>query len=187
MLGNIVAGTFSAGVAPSFNSYESIATVTVGLLGQSTIEFTSIPSTYKHLQLRILARGTDAASGVGIRERFNGDTSSSYATHQIYGDGSSVTATATSSNAQMQIGGMTAATAGSNIFGVGIFDILDYSNTTKYKTVRCLDGRDVNGSGLILLESGLWLKTDAINTILIYPSSSNFAQYSHFALYGIKD
>jgi hypothetical protein len=169
-------------------NYDALATVTVPSGGLSSITFAGIPTTgYSHLQVRYLARGTESAAGVGIRERFNGDTSSSYATHQLYGDGSSVTASAVSSVGQMQIGGMTGATAGSNIFGVGILDILDYANTTKNKTVRCLDGRDINGSGgLLLLESGVWLKTNAIDTVLIYPSSGNFAQYSQFALYGVK-
>ena len=71
MIGNIVAGTFSAGVAPVTSSYESIATVSVGSGGQSSIVFSSIPSTYKHLQLRAIARTDYAAASIAFHLQFN--------------------------------------------------------------------------------------------------------------------
>ena len=69
---------------------------------------------------------------------------------------------------------------------VSVIDILDYANTNKYKTVRALHGSDANGSGLIALRSGNWRSTSAITRIDLTPSSNNFKQYSHFALYGVK-
>ena len=50
-------GTLLAGNAyynPYF--YDSIATVVVGSGGASSITFSSVPSTYKHLQIRFIAR-----------------------------------------------------------------------------------------------------------------------------------
>ena len=41
---------------PVLNSYESIATVTVGAGGTSTITFSSIPTGYTHLQIRGIAQ-----------------------------------------------------------------------------------------------------------------------------------
>jgi hypothetical protein len=69
-----------------------------------------------------------------------------------------------------------------------IFDILDYTNTNKYKTVRMLGGVDFNGSGEVDFMSGLWLNTSAITRIDFLPSyqSTQFQQYSSFALYGIR-
>jgi hypothetical protein len=168
-------------------AYESIATTTVGSGGVADVTFSSIPSTFKHLQIRFIARGTVAAAGVGLRERLNGDTSASYSSHQLYGDGASVAATASSNANEMIIGGMTGATATASTFGVGVLDILDYANTNKYKTLRFLNGRDVNGSGgQIGIESSSWQNTAAVTSLQIYPSSGNFAQYSSFALYGIR-
>jgi hypothetical protein len=40
--------------------------------------------------------------------------------------------------------------ATANAFGVGIIDILDYANTNKYKTIKSLDGCDLNGAGVIV-------------------------------------
>ena len=66
----------------------------------------------------------------------------------------------------------------------GVVDILDCSNTSKYKTMRALCGTDTNGGGEVGLFSGVWQSTSAISSITI--SFSNIAQYSTFALYGIK-
>jgi hypothetical protein len=78
-------------------------------------------------------------------------------------------------------------TAGSNVFGTGIVDILDYQNTNKNKTIRNLGGIDTNGAGTIILTSGLWINTAAINRIDITSvNSSTIQQHSSFALYGVK-
>ncbi len=64
------------------NSYESIATVNVGSSGSSFVEFTSIPSTYKHLQIRANSRYTGYQnSGAAVYLQFNGDTGSNYSLH----------------------------------------------------------------------------------------------------------
>lgn len=65
-------------------------------------------------------------------------------------------------------------------------DVLDYKNTNKYKTSRFLSGYDANGSGVIMLNSELWMSTAAITSITIDNTGSNFAQYSSFALYGVR-
>ena len=187
----IIPGIIASSYPAVTNSYESIATVTVGAGGSSTISFTSIPSTYKHLQIRAIARVSSGTAGSNSAYfRFNSDTGSNYAAHSLMGDGSSASATAST--------GITYATyAGRNmiirngttasIFGVGIVDILDYANTNKYKTIRSLTGNDRNGSGEIMLNSALWQSTTAINSISITDESGySFAQYSSFALYGVK-
>ena len=74
-----------------------------------------------------------------------------------------------------------------NSFGAYVVDVLDYANTNKYKTVRTLGGKDLNGSGQEGLYSNLWKNTNAITDITLkVVGGSNFVQYSHFALYGIK-
>lgn len=92
----ILASQISGHLA-SPTSYESIATVTVGAGGSSSISFSSIPSTYKHLQLRGIVRTTDtsaaASDGNYIGIRFNGDTGANYVAHNLYGNGGSAVAT----------------------------------------------------------------------------------------------
>jgi hypothetical protein len=164
---------------------EPIAT-TLLASSQATISFTNIPQGYKHLQLRFIGRGTDASTGVGLRWRFNGDTSGLMPSHAVYGDGSSATATYYGSNNPMSLGGFTGANSTASVFGAGVLDLLDYASTSKFKTVRLLDGRDVNGSGFIFFESGLYQSTAPVSQIDITCSAGNFAANSRFSLYGIK-
>jgi hypothetical protein len=167
-------------------SYDSLATVTVPSGGVASIEFAGIPTGYKHLQVRGIARGTTADTSVLLRFQLNSDTGSNYARHIITGDGSTVGVAADASQTLGGVGNISAATATSSIFGVVVCDILDYANTNKYKTIRSLAGNDRNGSGVVGLFSSLWMNTNAISTIKLFPAAANFAEYSSFALYGIK-
>ena len=167
-------------------SYESIATTTLGS-STSTITFSSIPSTYTHLQLRWLARSDRAAAQDFVDIRFNSDTGANYAAHSLYGDGATATAIAYVSNTSVGVIFMPGSTATASVFSVGVMDILDYTNTNKYTTSRILGGADINGSGRIVLGSGVWMNTAAVTTLtIITDNASTFSQYSSFALYGIK-
>jgi hypothetical protein len=186
MLNNIV-GLLDAGIPASTNSYESIQTVNVTSTTGS-ISFTSIPSTYKHLQIRLSARNNFAGSGGGISAlmRLNGDSSGNYTHHRLVGDGSSASAGAATGVSYTQIGYMSRNGDTSN-YSASIVDILDYTNTNKNTTVRTLSGADYNGSGYIQLWSGLWLNTAAVTSIEIYPDgAASWLADSKFALYGIK-
>ena len=167
-------------------SYESIATTTVGGGGSATITFSSIPATYTHLQIRMLTRGSLAATGSNVNVRFNSDSTSVYRTHWLDGNGATAIGEDSGATDLIYLGYGAAANATASVFGVGVWDILDYKNTNKFTTCRSLSGFDNNGSGFIGLISGLWRNTAAITQIDITPNSGNFAQYSQFALYGIK-
>lgn len=177
---------FAAG---EINSYESIATATVGSGGSSSISFSSIPSTYKHLQVRGFARDDRAAVYDNLVMQFNSDTTTTnYTSHLLQGNGSSASASNFVQNiAGAGVGNVLAdGSVNASIFGAFVIDILDYANTNKYKTTRMIGGVDNNGSGVVGLTSGLWSNTAAISTILIKGLNGNLQQYSHFALYGIK-
>jgi hypothetical protein len=179
----IIASSISGSKAVT-NSYESIQTTTVGSGGSASISFSSIPSTYKHLQIRGIGR--TSAGGESLRLRFNSDTGANYANHELYGTGSAASAYAESNVNSNFADSFAPSSASANVFGVGVIDILDYANTNKYKTIRALSGYDNNGSGYAVLNSGLWRNTAAIDTILLFFGSGNLTQYSSFALYGIK-
>jgi hypothetical protein len=171
--------------------FESIATVTVGSGGSATAVFDNIAGTYQHLQLRYCARGTRTGSTTdSVYLQYNSDTSSANYVryHLLYGTGSVAGAEAQASGvaAQNLIPNVTAASASASIFGVGVIDLLDYANTSKYKTVRGFGGHDRNGAGNVELTSGLWMSTSAITKITVGASAGNLAEYSTFALYGVK-
>ena len=175
MLNNIAA-TLGGGVPVSLTDYESIATITVGAGGASSVDFTSIPSTYSHLQVRILQ--FTAAGSADPKMRFNGATTNYYM-HSIYNTNPTVS-TYNDSAAMPYL-------YNENTYpAVAIIDILDYANTNKNKTSRTLGGYDGNGSGYLFYRSQAWFQTTAVNQITFVASGQNFTQYSHFALYGIK-
>lgn len=167
-------------------SYDALATVTLSS-ATASIEFAGIPQGYKHLQVRSIAKmtSTAAANDDGYIVQVNGDTGSNYAWHMLYGVGSgSAYATGGSATTRMYPYGLPF--AGNNGFGAMVTDVLDYTNTSKNKTFRFLSGYDNNGNGDMLLASGLWTSTSAITSIKFTPPYGNFAQYSSFALYGVK-
>jgi hypothetical protein len=169
---------------PSF--YESISTVLVGSGGQSTIEFTSIPSTYTHLQVRFITSNT--SDNYYIQMQFNSSTND-YHWHRFDGDGTNVTVTNNTSPSACVVG-VNSVTANTNVMSSGVVDILDYANTNKYKVSRSLHGFNANstdaGQQKIGLYGSLWKNTNAITSIKFLSAAGNFAQNSSFALYGIK-
>jgi hypothetical protein len=165
-------------------SYESIATVTVGAGGSSSITFSSIPSTYTHLQIRAYWGFTDTGNNTWLNTRFNSDSGTNYAYHALRGNGSTLSAsTQSASNTRLSLGADDNGSA--TVWAASVADILDYSNTSKYKTTRALAGQDRNGAGAVNFWSGLWMSTAAITSINIYSDASTFRQNSVFALYGV--
>jgi hypothetical protein len=183
----IIASSIQNSIANA-NSYESIATVTVGAGGAANVEFTSIPSTYQHLQVRIMSRDNRATLvNNNLFMYINNDTAANYSHHLLGGDGASAIAYGEANTDLMIAGVDTASGASSSVMGVSVLDILDYKDTNKYTTTRVLTGFDNNGSGAIRLWSGSWRNTAAITSLKFYPSGgANLSEYSSFALYGIK-
>jgi hypothetical protein len=185
ILGILDSGGAAAGAG---GSYESIATVNVGGGGSASVDFTSIPATYKHLQIRAIYSNTNTGNTREVTMKFNSDSSTNYSWHNLAGNGTSVISDAGSSTNFIYVGqSYSGGAAGASAFGASIIDILDYTDTNKYKTSRALWGWDTNGQGTSRFNSGLWRNTNAITTITLEPNpSGNFAQYTQFALYGIK-
>ena len=178
---NIIAGTLSVGVTPSTNSYESIATVTVGSGGASYIEFTSIPSTFEHLHIRYTSLNSTTTSSL---MQVNGDTGSNYSYHYLGRAGAgSVVAGGAGSQSNIFLGN----TQQSTIPLSHIIDILDYKNTNKYKTIRLLSGGYQGAyAPWVGLLSGSWQNTNAITSLKLYVGSGTLSEYSKATLYGIK-
>lgn len=170
-------------------SYESIATVTVGAGTTPTVSFTSIPQTYKHLEIRAMVRDDRTATVANaVRMQYNSDTSTNYTYHVLSGDGVSASASYSINESVLVFGDCTSASANASNFAPSIVTIMDYTDTNKYKTHSSISGYDTNGGGEAVLWSGLWRSTAAITRIdiKIQGATTTFAQNSKFALYGIK-
>jgi hypothetical protein len=172
------------------NSYESIATFVVSS-STSSVTFSSIPSTYKHLQVRCLLKTTASGNdswAYSLQAFVNADTTvGNYAYHRIYGDGGTYTPGG-AANAIGQLGFIPSAGL-TDVFAPSVIDILDYTNTSKYTTFKAINGSNSNGvaGGFVGIQSQVWKNTAAVNSIDFRSGSGgSFAQYTHFALYGIK-
>ena len=167
--------------------FESIATFTA-TGGETSLTFSSIPSTYKHLQIRGIARdnGSGTSGSTGLLIRANADTGSNYAWHYLYGNGATPAAFGSATQTSSYIGTVARGGMTSGIFGVNTIDIHDYSSTTKNKTFRSFTGLDRNGAGEVYLWSGLWQSTSAITSITLLLDGNALAAGSVFSLYGIK-
>jgi hypothetical protein len=164
------------------NSYESIASAT-GTGSSATITFSSIPSTYASLQIRINGRSDAAVDTTYIQVQYNATAMTKG--HYLRGDGS--TATAGAVNVPIYIpGGNTTST----IMGVGIVDIQDYASTTLNKTGRSIGGW--NGNNAYTTQERLQLgsffldSTSAISALSFVLGNGNWTTNSTVALYGIK-
>jgi NAD(P)H-dependent flavin oxidoreductase YrpB (nitropropane dioxygenase family) len=174
-------GITASAMSGHLSSFESIATVT-GTGSSGTLSFTSIPSTYQHLQIRGI---NNDSVGYFVTAQFNNDTGTNYTIHQLYGNGTSAAAYggANTNYIFAGVGGYTSTTYVAPM----IMDILDYTNTNKYKTARMLTGFDSNGTytGYIEFNSGVWMNTSAITRIDLKMTGS-FSTTATFALYGVK-
>jgi hypothetical protein len=181
MISSLVGIIASSGAGVAGGDYESIATVNVSS-AVSSITFSSIPSTYQHLQVRFISK---LSAGDDVIMRFNGDTANNYWNHILYGNGSSAISSVPFGGAYSGVA--LYYTGSSSSIAGGVVDVLDYTSTNKNKTVTFLGGYDDNGSGNSDFASGLWFATPAaVTSITLKPVSNNFSQYSSFALYGIK-
>ena len=173
--------SFSAGGGNGGNALTLISTVS-GTGSSGTITFSSIPSTYKHLQIRIAA-SNNSGSTVTIVPNFNGDTASNYSAHWLSGNGSSVSSSGSSSNT---IQGMVMIADGSSAVSPMILDILDYADTNKYKTMRSMFGYMASPYQIIRLHSANWRNTAAITSISLVAAAGSYTSNSRFSLYGVS-
>jgi hypothetical protein len=159
-------------------SFESIASTSP--TGSSSVTFSSIPSTYQHLQLRIFAND---GGGNNIKLQINGDTGTNYTRHRLSGDGTTAAASGVITQDFISIADNNAVS--NSYLTAAITDIHDYKSTTKNKTVRTFSGYDGNGTGYVALYSGLYLSTSAITSLTV-SMNSTWSTGSVISLYGIK-
>jgi hypothetical protein len=164
------------------NTFELIQAYTVGSGGQSSIDFTTIPSTYTDLCVKINNRAA-AAGSEDFYLRVNG-SSTSYSYRYLYGTGS-VAGSANLTTGIYFVGCSTSQTA--STFGNTEIYIPNYAGSTnKSFSVDSVDENNATAATMVL-GAGLWSNSAAITSISIYSAVGNTAQYSTAYLYGVKN
>ena len=170
-------------------TYETIATVTVGSGGASSIEFTSIPATYTDLCIKISSRRSDSTEGY-LSLRFNGSSASNYQNRTIRGNGTTVTTSTDSNIAYLDFWVIDGTGYTANTFASTDIYIPEYAGSLN-KSVIAENVAEGNVSTMYMqMTSGFWNQTSAINQITLYAAAApagTFAQYSTATLYGIKN
>jgi hypothetical protein len=162
-------------------------------LGSSaaSVTFSSIPSTYTDLVLRTSVRESTSAQADDIYIVFNGNTSSVYSYTYI----NASNATVSSSNSVTQGAPSTSVTFSdtsegtsytANTFASGELYIPNYTSTSSRPISSVGMTENNNAQAGMQLNAILYRGTSAITSMALTLGSGSFAQYSTFALYGIK-
>lgn len=172
------------GGAGGVSAFELIQTVN-GTGSSGIIDFTSIPATYKHLQIRYTAKNTSTSADLNIT--FNNVTTASYARKHMVGNSVSMAAAQTVSASNISLLDAVAPSTTANVTTNGVIEILDYAESTKNKTLRAMYGLiQAYSTSRIYLASGFLESTTAVSRITLTASGNNFSTVSRFSLYGIK-
>jgi hypothetical protein len=157
-------------------TYVPLATQTLGS-NASSITFSSIPSGYTDLKIRIVA--TSSTAPANITYQFNGDTGTNYSNTYVYGNGSSALASSIASNSYLQTdyGSHLSLTNPQTV----LIDIFSYTGSS-YKTTLATLSADYNGSGNVVSLVGLWRSTATITSIVL---TAPFATGTTATLWGI--
>jgi len=180
-------GLLSQGGGAAPGSYELISTTLLGG-NQSSVTFSSIVSTYTHLQIRLSVRSDRAFAFDNMAMRFNADTGSNYASHWLYSNNSTIVPDYESATSRMVVARVPDTGANASEFGVSVIDIVDYKSTTKNKVAKSLYLSNTSTSyPWTGIHTAAWFSTAAITSITLLPvSGTNFTANSRFSLYGIK-
>ena len=164
-------------------TYTPIAATTLGS-NTASVTFNSF-SGYTDLIIVINGRTTRANVSDAVNVIFNSDNSNSYSFTLLYGDGSSASsgqAANTSSHTLGRLIGTSSTTQPSMLIG----QIMNYSNTSTYKTILSRSANQITNNYGVYANVGLYRSTSAITSMTLTPAvGPNFVAGSTFTLYGI--
>jgi hypothetical protein len=169
------------------NTYTKIASVSVGSGGASSMDFTSIPSTYTDLLLKVSARDATSAfgssAGISWQIQFNG-LSTNLTGRYIFAGGSCSFSTGTDASNIYGIDSTNLDTA--NTFSSSEVYIPNYlASVNKSMSIEAVAENNAAAAGS-RFNAGLWSSTAAITSIKLL-TYTTFTQYSTATLYGIKN
>lgn len=167
----------------SLETMTKLASTTVGVGGQASVDFTNIPQGYTDLKVVVSSRSTRSDINDFIKIGFNGLTTN--LNHRaLNGNGSAVSS---GTDVSFIYGTMNAATSTASTFGNSEFYISNYAGNT-FKNVNADTVMENNATfSVAYLVAGLWSNSSPITSINIAPYFGLFVQHSTFTLYGIKN
>jgi hypothetical protein len=161
-------------------TYDKLASTTLSS-NNSTVTFTSIPSTYTDLVIIFngkAANNTDAQVRIGTAN--TPDSSAGYSRQFMFGySGGIVADTASSLNGFI----FSPYNQNTNL----VMHLHSYANTNIYKPALIRNGpKPTSGDNLTYVSANIYRDTVAINCVQFYSPTHNFVTGSIFSIYGIK-
>ena len=153
----------------------------------ASVTFSSIPSTYTDLVLRVSARTDRGSTFNTVLVEFNNNTSN-YSFTTLTGQGSTVSSTRASSVGYSNFGVISGDTNTANTFGSGELYLPSYT-ASQNKPFSAFTVNESNATTIINqgVYANLWQNTSAITQIKLTPDpATNFISGSSFYLYGIS-
>jgi len=172
----------SSSAAAMHGAMVPIASVTFSS-NNSAYFFTNIPQVYQDLMLVISQRGTSSGTRATFFGFNNLSASNTFSYTQLISDGSSATSVRNTSNQFQFESSCPLSTDTAGVFSSVVINILNYRNSSTFKSVLFRSAADFNGSGFTTLAAGLWQNTSAIDQINI---RTGVATGSTYTLYGIR-
>jgi hypothetical protein len=156
--------------------------------GVNRVTFNNIPQTFQDLMLVAFARSVTGAAGDALDFLINNVSSGGlYTATYLRGDGSAAGSGAYSTNVGYPQCPMPGAGATSGVYASSVWHILNYANSTTFKTVLNRAAQDLNGSGRTDIAISLYRSTSSVTRFdFIADSGANFVAGSTFTLYGIR-
>jgi hypothetical protein len=175
------------------NTYDLLQTINVAASSsQTTLTFSSIPSTYKDLAIRISCKSTSTAGEDTLGVRFNGDSGSNYHTTLIQGYGSAGQSGAVVGVGTLAWTGLITDNQSSTstwAFNSTNLYIPNYSGSNPKGFMANSYDEGTPTAALMRMFKNKWTGTAAIDSItftILSGGAYNFGQYTNAYLYGIK-
>jgi hypothetical protein len=177
----------SSSAASMHGAMVPIASQTVTGSTTNTITFTNIPQKYQDLFIIFNGRRTEAVTSSNLF-LFYSNSTSNYSNTILQGNGSAATSSRNTGASALWLGYVPGGSSTSGIFGSVKIDVLNYANTSTYKTTLTRAASDLNGSGYSELRVGLWANTSAITDMQFstFSGSDYYAVGTIASLYGIR-
>jgi hypothetical protein len=168
------------------STYEPIASQTLGA-SSTAVTFSSIPQNYTDLRIICNVNGVAGSGDYRVGLRFNSDTATNYSITSLLGNGTTASSTRETSRPFID-NSISIPEDSSGEFGIASYDIMNYSNSSTYKTVlfrqSTVSTTPVNQGASAA--AGLWRNTAAITSVTVVSITNNpLAAGSNFTIYGI--
>jgi hypothetical protein len=172
------------------NTFTLIASSTVGSGGSADITFSSIPSTYTDLCLKLSLRTNNNpdSNGYGLAALSVNGTSTSFTNRRLISDtGGGLTSSFTSTSTNLYVL-TTGSSLTSSTFSNGELYFPNYKETGVNKSISIDTVNENNAAqNWLTLYAGIWNNTAAITSIGFSAVSGLFVQYTTAYLYGVKN